>query len=352
MDITTAGADLAKNLITVGAQDASGRTVERRDLRPDAFRSWLRRLPAGCIVGMEACSSAHYWAREMAALGLTPRIMAAEFVQPFRKSRAGKNDRNDAEAIAIAVREANMRFVAVKTLEQQARLARHRMREGWKEERTALGNRIRGILAEFGVVIPKSRAALGRELAQALHDERLPQAVRELVRAAREHLQLVHQRIAECDRAIGLSCRSDPATKRVQELCGVGQTGADAAVATIGDARAFKNGRQFAAWLGLTPRQFSSGGTTRLGAITRRGDAYLRTLLVQGARSALTSALRRPPERATRLQQWIVQLHARVGYQKALVAIANKNARVIWALLARDETYNPEAWRSCCPAPQ
>jgi transposase len=346
MDITTAAADLAKNLITVCAQDASGRTVERRDLRREAFLPWLQRLPEGCIVGMEACSASHYWAREIAALGLRPRIMAAEFVQPFRKSRAGKNDRNDAEAIAIAAREANMRFVVVKSVEQQARLARHRMREGWKEERTALGNRIRGLLAEFGLAIPKSQAALGRALAEALHDERLPAPVRELVREAREHLKLLGDRIAQCDRAIGIACRADPATTRLQELCGVGPTSADAAVATIGDARAFRNGRQFAAWVGLTPRQFSSGGVTRLGGITRRGDTYLRTLLILGARSALKSALHQAPEKASRLQQWIVQLHARVGYQKTLVAIANKNARVIWALLARDETYNPEAWRA------
>jgi transposase len=346
MDITSAGADLAKSLITVCTQDASGRTVERRDLRREAFPSWLQRLPPGCIVGMEACSASHYRARAMAAMGLSPRIMPAEFVQPFRKSRAGKNDRNDAEAIAIAAREANMRFVAVKSVEQQARLARHRMREGWKEERTAHGNRIRGLLAEFGFAIPKSQAALGRALAEALHDERLPESVRELVREAREHLELLGNRIAQCDRAIGLACRGDPATRRLQELCGVGPTGADAAVATVGDARAFRNGRQFAAWMGLTPRQFSSGGVTRLGGITRRGDAYLRTLLIHGARSALKSAVRQTPERASRLQQWIVQLHARVGYQKTLVAIANKNARIIWALLARDEAYNPDAWRA------
>jgi transposase len=154
------------------------------------------------------------------------------------------------------------------------------------------------------------------------------------------------KRIAECDRAIGQSCRDDPATRRLQELCGVGPTSADAAVATVGDARAFRNGRQFAAWVGLTPRQFSSGGSTRLGGITRRGDAYLRTLLVQGARSALKSALQCAPERASRLQQWIVQLHGRVGYQKTLIAIANKHARVIWALLAREEAYNPEAWKA------
>ncbi len=350
MNITTAGADLAKTVITVCTQEPSGRTVERRDLRRDAFLAWAARLPRGCVVGMEACSAAHHWARELAALGLEPRIMAAEFVQPFRKSRAAKNDRNDAEAIAVAVREANMRFVTVKTVDQQARLARHRVREGWKEERTALGNRIRGLLAEFGLSIPKSQAALGKALVEALHDDRVPEPVRELVRSAREHLDVLTHRIAECDRAIGLACRADPAARRLQEIFGVGPTSADAAIATAGDARAFRNGRQFAAWLGLTPRQHSSGGKTRLGSITRRGDAYLRTLLIQGARSSVKHALRCPPERASRLQQWIVQLQARVGYQKTLVAIANKNARVIWALLAREETYNPEAWRTYAPA--
>lgn len=314
MNITTAGADLAKNVITVCAQDATGKTVERRDLRREAFLSWLRHLPAGCVVGMEAGSASH------------------------------------AEAIAIAVRDANMRFVAVKTVEQQARLARHRMREGWKEERTALGNRIRGLLGEFGVVIPKSQAALGKVLVEALHDDRVPEAMRELVRSTREHLELLGMRIAECDRAIGLACRGDPAARRLQDMFGVGPTTADAAVATAGDARAFLNGRQFAAWVGLTPRQFSSGGKTRLGSITRRGDAYLRTLLVQGARSSVKSALGCAPERSSRLQQWIVQLHARVGYQKTLIAIANKNARVMWALLAREETYNPEAWKAYAPS--
>lgn len=350
MNITTAGVDLAKDVFTVCTQDPAGRTIERRDLRRDAFRAWMGKLPQGCVVGMEACSASHYWAREMAALGLEPRIMAAEFVQPFRKSRAGKNDRNDAEAIAVAVRESTMRFVAVKTVDQQARLARHRLREGWKEERTAAGNRIRGLLAEFGVAIPKGQAALGKALALAVHDERVPMPVHDMVRTVREHLELLNHRIAECDRAIGLACRADPATQRLQQLCGVGPTSADAAVATVGNAREFRNGRQFAAWLGITPRQFSSGGKTRLGSITRRGDAYLRTLLIQGARSTLKQAMRCAPERSTRLQQWVVQLHARVGFQKTLVAIANKNARVIWALLAREETYNPEAWKAYAPS--
>ncbi len=351
MDITTVGVDLAKDVITVCAQDRSGRTGQRRDVRRAAFKEWLLRLPAGCVVGMEACGAAHHWAREVRALGLEPRIMAAEFVQPFRKSRAGKNDRNDAEAIAVAVREANMRFVAVKSVDQQARLSRHRLREGWKEERTALINRIRGLLAEFGVSFPRSTAALKKGLVGALHDERLPVPVHAMIASVREHLALLDERIGQCDRDIGLACRADPAAKRLREVTGVGPTSADALIATVGNAREFRNGRQFAAWMGLTPRQCSSGGKTRLGPITRRGDAYLRTLLVQGARSTLQQALKCSPAKANRLQQWIAQLHARAGYHKTLIAIANKNARMLWVLLARQESYNPDAWKRNTPAP-
>lgn len=238
-----------------------------------------------------------------------------------------------------------MRFVAIKTVEQQARLSTHRMREGWKEERTALMNRMRGLLGEFGVVFPRSPSALRVGLGVTLDDERVPPSVRELVRWALEDLGRLEQRIAACDRTIGLATRDDPVARRIQEVVGVGPTTADAIIATAGNAREFKNGRQFAAWLGLVPRQFSSGGKSRLGSITKRGDAYIRTLLIQGARSVLNHALRASPERATRLQQWATQLHGRAGYHKALAAIANKNARVLWALLAKEETYNPDAWR-------
>jgi transposase len=179
-----------------------------------------------------------------------------------------------------------------------------------------------------------------------MHDPRIPEAVRELVAWAREDLERIDQRIAACDRAIGVACRADPTAKRLQELMGVGAVTADAVIATAGSARDFRNGRQFAAWLGLVPRQFSSGGKARLGAITRRGDAYVRTLLVQGAKSSLKQALKASPENATRLQRWAFELHGRAGYHKTLVAIANKNARVLWALLARDEHYNPEAWKN------
>jgi transposase len=345
MNVTSVGLDLAKTVFAVCAVGCDGVVSERRELKREALTAWLARLPKGCVVGMEACSSAHHWARRMVELGLEPRIMAAEFVEPHRKSRAMKNDRNDAEAIALAVRDATMRFVAVKTPEQQARLSRHRMREGWKEERTALINRIRGLLAEFGVIYPRSSSVLRKGLAEAMHDERLPQPVRELAGWAREDLIRLDERIAACDRAIGIACRGDEDARRLREVMGVGPTTADAVIATVGDARAFRNGRQFAAWLGLVPRQYSSGGKTRLGTITRRGDAYLRTLLVQGAKSSLKMALRRAPEKASRQERWASDLHARAGYHKTLIAIANKNARILWALLARDARYNPEAWR-------
>ena len=349
MHITSAGVDLAKEVFSVCAM-GERQAGDRRQLRREALRQWLAQLPRDTLVGMEACGTCHYWAREMLSLGLQPRIMAAEFVAPYRKSRAMKNDRNDAEAIALAVLSPGMRFVAPKTFEQQARLALHRMREGWKEERTALVNRLRGLLMEFGLVYPRSTAALRKGLACAVHDEQLPAPVRELVGWAREDLQRLDERIASCDRSIGLACRGDPAARRLQELMGVGPTTADAVLATVGSAREFRNGRQFAAWLGLVPRQFTTGGKPKLGTITKRGDAYVRTLLIQGAKSVLKQALRVDRGRATRLQSWACELHARAGYHKALVAIANKNARVLWALLAKDQTYNPDVWKEYATA--
>ena len=345
MHITTVGLDLAKSSFSVCAMNSSGEVVERRDLKRDSLLTWLGKLPAGCAVGMEACSSAHHWARVSMRLGLTPRIVAAERVTPYRLSRAIKNDRNDAEAIAQAVRQPTMRFIPPKSVEQQARLSRHRMREGWKEERTALMNRMRGLLAEFGIVFPRTSSALRRGLASALESDHLPGAVKELLCWAREDLDRIEARIAACDRAIGLACRADPTARRLQDVMGIGPTTADAVIATVGDATVFKNGRQFAAWTGITPKQFSTGGKAKLGGITRRGDAYLRTLLVQGAKSTLKSALTRPPGQGSRLEEWARALHARAGYHKTLVAIANKNARVLWALMTKEEAYDPEAWR-------
>jgi transposase len=344
MNITTVGIDLAKDVITVYAQDAAGRCVMSRNFKFKELAEWLVQLPEGCLIGMEACSSAHHWGRRMRAMGLEPRLMAAEFVQAFRKSKAAKNDRNDAEAIAIAVRQPTMRFVAIKNEAQQSRLAWHRVREGWKEERTALINRCRGLLLEFGYPIARSAAAFQRGLKSSLQEETLPDNLRRLLTQIESQLEQLDLKVASCDQEIARSARDDEAARRLRAVSGVGVITADAICASVGNAQDFKNGRQFAAWIGLTPRQYSSGGKTQLGRITRRGDAYLRSLLVQGARSTLQATLKKAPDKLNRMQQWVVRLYGRVGYHKTLVAIANKNARQLWALLAKGETYDLDAW--------
>lgn len=344
MNITTVGVDLAKEVITVCTMDRSGHILQVRNLRATDFSAWLIQLPAGTMLGMEACSSAHHWARKMQGMGLEPKLMAGAFVQPFRKSASAKNDFNDAEAIAIAVRQPQMRFVAIKTEAQQARLAWHRLREGWKEERTALINRTRGLLLEFGYPLARSAKAFTVGLHAALLHPSLPVGFRTLLDHIEQQLQQLDKQLAECDRTIAQSAKQDEHSQRLQAQPGIGPISSDAFAASVGNARDFKNGRQFAAWIGLTPRQYSSGGKTKLGRISRRGDAYLRTLLIQGARSTLQSALKKAPDLLSRMQRWILKLYGRVGYHKTLVAIANKHARQIWAMLAKVEEYDPKAW--------
>ena len=343
-EITTVGVDLAKEVIAVCAADRSGKSVFTRVFCRDAFAAWAVQLPP-CVFGLEACGAAHHWARWLASHGHTPHLMAAEFVKPFRKSRATKNDRNDAEAVLTAVRQPNMRFVTVKSVEQQACLAWHRMRQGFSEERTALINRLRGLLGEFGIWRSRSAEVLTRALPALERDEALPLLVRRLLGEARPHLVRLDEAIIACEVEIKSHIKTNAAARRISAITGVGPLTAAAVLATVTDARDFKNGRQFAAWQGLVPCQDSSGGKTRLGHITKRGDTYLRGLLTQGARSALQAALTKQPLRRSHLQAWIVQLHARVGYHKTLVAIANKHARMIWAILAKGEDYDPDAWR-------
>jgi len=332
--ITTVGLDLAKQVMAVHAAGSDGRMVLRKVLRRDQLLAWSAAL-APCVIAMEACGGAHHWARELVRQGHTVRIIAAEFVQAFRKS--GKNDANDAEAICTAARQANMRFVAMKSVEQQAALCVHRLRQGLVEERTALINRLRGLLTEFGVVAPLSPEKLRRELArcQDPQDTRLPPPVRQLVGDQLTALDQLEARMATYAEQIAAQARESEVAQRLQTIAGVGPTTAAAMVATVGAPQEFRNGRQFAAWLGLTPKQHSTGGKTRLGRITKRGDAYLRTLLIMGAKSALQAALRKPPEGRHRLQRWIVVVLGRIGYHKTLVAIANKHARIIWALLVK-----------------
>jgi len=244
---------------------------------------------------------------------------------------SGKNDGNDAEAICEAVARPNMRFVPVKSVAQQATLTLHRVRQGFIEERTATINRIRGLLTEFGHVLPQRSIEVLRGVPALL--EQLPDLAAGAVRDLLAHLRLLDERVLEYERQIGALARHRELAQRAQQLAGVGPISASAIVATVGEAHEFRNGRQFAAWLGLMPKQHGTGGKVRLGHITRAGDAYLRTLLVMGARAVL----QRAPQRADRLSRWAVALRERCGYRKACVAIAAKNARILWALLARGE---------------
>lgn len=326
--ITTVAIDLAKRVFAVHGVDANGRAVLRRTVRRDQLLELMASLPK-CVVGMEAGSGAHEWARQFQALGHTPKLMAAKFVTPYR--RRGKNDGNDAEAICEAVGRPDMRFVPVKSLEQQALLSLHRARQGFITERTAVINRIRGLLAEFGVVLPARAETVRREASAAA--EAVPLLARRIVADLLAHLRLLDQRIDEYDRELDQQAKICEPAQRLMKIRGIGTLSALAIVATIGNARDFASGRQFAAWLGLTPRQYSSGGKTRLGHITKQGDAYLRCLLVQGARSVLHTAERH----GDRVSCWARSVESRRGYHRALVAIAAKNARIAWALLNRNE---------------
>ena len=334
------GVDLSKRVFQVHAVDRSGQLVMAKPMAPDRFFTWCAGLPAGCLVAMEACGGAHHVARRLRLLGLDARLIAGHFVTPYRVAgKSGKNDANDAAAIGEAAGRPHMRFVPVKTAEQQGQLSVHRLREGYKAERTALINRIRGVLAEFGLVFSQSQVALRRVLAEVLED-----ASNELTGIARlvlQHAQLhwidLDLQMKWCDERIQAHARSDDRASQAAQLQGIGPIGASALVASVGDFKQFASARQFGAWLGLVSSQNSSGGKASLGRITKRGDDYLRTLLIQGAKSAVMTAAKR----SDRMSQWLVQLTHRVGWQKAVVALANKNARILWGVLTRDDRFDP-----------
>jgi transposase len=339
--IARVGVDLAKHVIQVHAVDLAGRRVVSRAIKRDQFMAWCAQLPPGCLIAMEACSSAHHWARKLRALGLDARLIAANFVSPYRmEGSTGKNDATDAAAICEAASRPSMRFVSVKTCEQQGVMSLHRVREGLKEERTACINRIRGVLAEFGLVFSQSPKALRAQLAEVIEDasNELTALARHVLLRAFDHWRELDEHMLWCDRQVGQHVRSSPAARRAAKVTGIGELGASALTAGVGDFHQFKAGHQFGAWLGLVPRQNSSGGKASLGRITKRGDDYLRTLLIQGAKSAVMSAAKRDDPTS----RWLVQLIARVGWQKACVAMANKNARILWAVMTRDEGYDPK----------
>lgn len=339
--VARVGVDLSKRVYQVHAVDAGGRVVMARALPTDRFFAWCTELPHGCIVAMETCGGAHHVARRLRLLGLDARLIAGHFVTPYRMAgKSGKNDVNDAAAICEAAGRPHMRFVPVKTTEQQGQLAVHRLREGFKEERTALINRIRGLLTEFGLVFAQGPDALRLVLASVIEDasNELPGVARLVLQRAHLHWIDIELQIAWCDERIAAHVRADARATKAASLLGIGPTTASALVASVGEFGQFANARQFGAWLGLVPSQNSTGGKARLGGITKRGDDYLRTLLIQGAKSAVMSAAKR----SDRISQWLVQLKERVGWQKAVVALANKNARILWAVLTRDGVFDPD----------
>lgn len=334
MAILTVGIDTAKNVFAVHGVDEAGKVQLRQ---PKVARAKLTALIATlppCTIGLEACTGAHYWARQFQAFGHTVKLMAPKLVSPYRMGgKAGKNDAADAAATCEAVARPNMRFVPIKNEDQQARLLVHRARQAFVEQRTATINRIRGLLAEFGVVLPLKAQTVRRQAAAALED--LPGYANTVIGDLLSEVHHLDGRIKQYDVHIHAIAKQSTPAQQLMQLMGVGEVTATAIVAMVGNAADFDSGRQFAAWLGLVPGQYSSGGKTRLGKITKAGDAYLRGLLVNGARAVLNAAA----SKTDSISSWAVQLEQRQGYWKAVVAIAAKNARMAWAVLTRGERF-------------
>jgi transposase len=284
---------------------------------------------------MEACSSAHYWARKLQGLGHTVKLMAPQFVKPYVKTN--KNDAADAEAICEAVSRPNMRFVPMKSSEQLAVLALHRARQGFVKARTAQANQLRGLLAEHGIIIPKGISHIGKHLPEILeeYENGLPGTFRQLLERLGDHLKALDRQVQELEVQLQSWHRENVASKKLAQIPGIGPITASALIASVGDAKSFKNGRQLAAWLGLVPRQHSSGGKQTLLGISKRGDSYLRTLLIHGARAVLRVAERK----AQHANSWLAGVMGRRNHNVAAVALANKNARIVWALLAQEREY-------------
>lgn len=336
MKVTTLGIDLAKSIFRLHGVDDRGTVALRRQVTRRQLLALLANLPS-CLVGMEACAGAHYWAREIEKLGHTVRLMSPHFVAPYRKSQ--KNDGNDAAAICEAVGRPSMRFVPVKSAAQQDIQALHRIRFQLIKWRTALANEIRGLLGEYGIVVAKGIGPLRRQLPIILEDgdNQLSGFFREMLSEMAERFKLVDQRIRQYDLKVDHVFRQDERCQRLARVEGVGSLIATALVAAVGNAHEFKNGRELSAWLGLVPRQHSSGGRSVLLGISKRGDRYLRTLLIHGARAAVRVVERRRDHRSIAINR----LKLRHGPNVAAVALANHNARVLWALLTRGEEYRP-----------
>jgi transposase len=337
--ITTIGLDIAKSVFQVHGVDAQGKAVIRRQLKRRAVLAFFEKLPP-CLIGIEACTSSHHWSRELKALGHTVRLMPPAYVKPYVKRQ--KNDAADAEAICEAVTRSNMRFVPTKTVEQQSCLMLHRARHLFIRQQTAVINSIRAHLAEFGIVAPVGRKGVEELLGVVAdsNDDRLSEVARVCLAALGAQLRRLKEQILEFDRMIMAWHRSDETSRRLRYIPGVGPMLATALVASVADPKAFRSGRNFSAWIGLVPKQHSSGGKDRLGSISKQGDRYLRGLFVAGA----LSVIRYAKIRGTKHRPWLTALLARKPTKVAAIALANKLARMAWAMMARGERYrNPVA---------
>jgi len=332
--ITTIGLDIAKSVFQVHGIDAEGRVIIRRQLKRRYVSAFFQKVPP-CLVGIEACATSHHWSRELTALGHTVRLMPPAYVKPYVKRQ--KNDATDAEAICEAVTRANMRFVATKTPEQQSCLMLHRTRHLFIRQQTAVINAIRAHLAEFGIVAPVGRNGV-EELLNVVadsSDKRVPQVTRACLAALGAQLRTLKAQILEFDRQIMAWHRSNEASKRLDEIPGVGPMLATALVASVADPRAFRSARNFSAWIGLVPKQHSSGGKDRLGSISKQGDRYLRSLFTAGA----LAVIRYAKIHGTTHRPWLTALLARRPTKVAAIALANKIARMAWAMMAKGERY-------------
>jgi transposase len=339
MKIIRVGVDLAKNVFQVHGVDRNERPVWKCKLkRAEWIKVLLEKIEPGCEIGMEACGGAHHWARKLEALGYTVKLIAPQFVKPYVKSN--KNDAKDAEAICEAMSRPNMRFVSIKSVEQQDVQAIHRVRAGLMEQRIAKANQIRGLVSEYGLVAPIQVSHLRAAIPEWLEDAEngLTSRFRRLLNGLWSDLQSLDLRLKEMDREIAEIAAANPVAQKLQQLRGVGPMVATALLATVGDASQFKNGRQMAVSLGLTPKQSSSGGKEKLLGISKRGDPYVRSLLVHGARSVIRSA----KGKDDRLSQWVMRIANAHHFNVAVVAMANKTARIAWAMIRKGSDYQPE----------
>lgn len=336
MNIKTLGIDLAKNVFQLHGVDAAGNVTLQKRLTRTKLMPFINNLPA-CLIGIEACGSTHYWARKFQAMGHTVKLMAPQFVKPYVKSN--KNDANDAAGICEAVSRPSMRFVSIKHIEQQDIQSLHRVRSQIVKQRTALANQMRGLLSEYGIVIPKGISHISRHLPGILEDveNELTSLSRDIFLDLYEQFKELTKKLDTYTSKIEHFAKQDEKCQKLTQVEGIGPLGATAIIAAVGDATVFKNGRELAAWLGLTPKQHSSGNRIKLLGISKRGNNYIRTLLIHGGRAVASVCDKKTDPRSL----WVKDKKERCGINKAAVAVANKNARISWALLTSGKNYAP-----------